>query len=285
MAKQKWVMIKPGTVIHGVGWKRKDKTHVFTESDTKLRYSVEYDCTFKKLPNGDLKYDWILLFQGDWWLFENSNAAFTEVKIPALKKEFRTLAVRGSEWEFEKDWTFNGWVDNGTVEHTIPAGTRVKIIDDKMRLAWYSPQEKCIVSEISPGLEPFAEREYFTKNIMKDAKVYIPAREASGYLKLVKAGKTKTYWKMEDSKGNAFVDKRFANLGNLKSSLRVRFNLVKYDPNEPDEYIPEWIIYDESDPPDVSKGVFAIQYDHATDKEIKREDMKPFLSMAILSSP
>ncbi len=279
MAKHKWVMIKPGTVIKQLYWRNERKTHTLTEDETRLRQYVE-----ETYISGGT-YDWGVTYQGNTWVFENSKTAFTEVKIPPLKKEFVTLAVKGSEWEFERDWTFSGWVDHGQVEHTIPAGTRVKIIDQKMRLAWYSPQEKCIVAELAPGLEVFAERQYFTRNIMENAVVHLPAREASQYMKLVTAGKTKTYWKMEDSEGKAFVDKRFATLGNLKSSLRVRFALVKEaeDATE-DEYIPEWVQYDDYDRPDTSKGVYAVHYDHATNKELAREDMSTFIAMSILKS-
>ncbi len=279
MAKHKWVMIKPGTVIKQSYWRNERKTHTLTEDETKLRHCVE-----ETYVSGGT-YDWGMLYKGNTWLFENSKTAFTEIKIPSLKKEFVTLAVKGSEWEFERDWTFNGWVDKGEVEHTIPAGTRVKIIDQKMRLAWYHPQEKCIVAELAPGLEVFAERQYFTGNIMENAVVHIPAREASQYLKLVNAGKPKTYWKMEDNNGNAFVDKRFATLGNLKSSLRVRFGLVKEaeDATE-DEYIPEWVQFDEYDRPDREKGIWAVHYDHATDKELDREDMIPYVFLATLKA-
>ena len=282
MPKQKWVMIKSGTVIRGNTWDTKGKTHTFSELDTRLRYLVEYDCTFEETPNGGLKYDWRLTYQGRWWSFENSKTAFTEVKIPALKKEFVSLAVKGSEWEFERDWTFNGWIDDGLTEYTIPAGTQVKIKDNKMRLAWYSPQERCIVAEPAPGLEIFETGSYTGGRDIKGA--FIPAREASGYLKLITPGKTKTYWKMEDAEGKPFVDKRFATLANLKSSLRVRFNLVKDNTNGPDEYVPDWVTYDDYDRPDTSKGVFAVEYDHATKQEIKREDMSKFLVISFLKS-
>ncbi len=276
MAKHKWVMIKPGTVINGTGWQHRGKKHTFTDADTKLRYSVSEDYC-------DGAEQWVVNYKGNSWTFEDIKNAFAEVKIPSLKKEFVTLAVKGSEWEFDQDWTFNGWVDRGEVEHTIPAGTRVKIIDQKMRMAWYSPQEKCIVAELAPGLEVFAERQYFTGNIMENAVVHIPAREASQYLKLVTAGKSKTYWKMEDSDGNTWVDKRFATLGNLKSSLRVRFGLVK-DSDDPDEAAPYWVQHDGYDKPDTEKGVFAVHYDHATDTLIERQDMSKFLVISFLKA-
>ena len=282
MPKQKWVMIKPGAVIRGITRDTKGKTHTFSELDTKIRYSVEYEYIFGERPDGVPKYEWRVAYQGRWWIFENSKTAFTEVKIPALKKEFVSLAVKGSEWEFERDWTFNGWVDTGRTEHTIPAGTRVKIKDNKMRLAWFSPQEKCIVAEPAPGLEIFETSSYTGGRVIVGA--FIPAREASGYLKLITPGTTKTYWKMEDSEGKPFVDKRFATLANLKSSLRIRFNLVKENPNNSDEYIPEWVTWDGYDRPDTSKGVFAVQYDHATNREIKREDMSRYLVMSFLKA-
>lgn len=276
MSKTKWAMIKPGTVVHGTGLRNEGKTHTFTDADTKLRYNV-----YEEYHKGG--YVWAVTYNGYTWRFENIKTSFTEVKIPAMKKEFVTLAVKGSEWEFERDWTFNGWVDDGTKEHTVPAGTRVKIIDQKMRLAWHKPQEKCIVAEMAQGLEIFAQHTYTGSRMIRGA--FIPAKEASAYLKLILAGKAKTYWKMEDSEGNAWVDKRFATLGNLKSSLRVRFALVKdtFDADE-DERIPEWVQFDGYKRPDTSKGVFAVHYDHATDQEISREDMSRFLVISFLKA-
>lgn len=151
-----------------------------------------------------------------------------------------------------------------------------------MRLAWYSPQEKCIVAEVTPGLEVFATSAYISGRGSVNG-AFIPAKEASAYLKLVTAGKTKTYWKIEDSEGKAFVDKRFANLGNLKSSLRVRFGLVQ-EKDTAGEYIPYWVQYDGYNRPDTSKGIFAVEYDHATDKELRREDMQEFLFISIIKS-
>lgn len=283
MIKSKLVMIKPGTVIHGIGWRHEGETHTFTAADTQLRYFVQYDWTIRKNASGDLEYDWVVNYQGNSWRFENSKTAFTEIKIPAMKKEFVTLAVKGSEWEFERDWTFNGWVDYGMKQHTIPAGTRVKITDNKMRLAWYTPQEKCIVAELAPGLEVFAASSYTSGRTIAGA--FIPAKEASGYLKLVTAGKTKTYWKIEDNAGNAFVDKRYADLGNVKSSLRVRFGLVQEKPDATDdEYIPEWVQYDGYDRPDTDNGVWAVQYDHATGAVLEKQDMSKFLTISFLKS-
>ena len=276
MAKSKWAMIKPGTVVHGTGWRNEGKTHTFTDADTKLRYNV-----YEEYHKGG--YVWAVTYNEHTWRFENSKTAFTEVKIPAMKKEFVTLAVKGSEWEFERDWTFNGWVDDGTKEHTVPAGTRVKIIDQKMRLAWYKPQEKCIVAEMAKGLEIFAERTYTGGRMIRGA--FIPAKEASQYLKLISAGKAKTYWKIEDNEGNAFVDKRFANLGNVKASLRVRYGLVKEaEDATDDDYIPEWVQYDEYEKPNRERGIWAVHYDHATDKELDREDMVPYVFLAALKA-
>jgi hypothetical protein len=276
MAKTKWAMIKPGTVVHGMGWKNEGKTHTFTEADTKLRYSV-----YEEYHKGG--YVWAVTYNEHTWRFENSKTAFTDVKIPAMKKEFVTLAVKDSEWEFERDWTFNGWVDDGTKEHTVPAGTRVKIIDQKMRLAWYKPQEKCIVAEMSKGLEIFAERTYTGGRMIRGA--FIPAKEASQYLKLISAGKAKTYWKIEDNEGNAFVDKRFANLGNVKASLRVRYGLVKEaEDATDDEYIPEWVQYGEYEKPNRERGIWAVHYDHATNKELDREDMISYVFLAALKA-
>jgi hypothetical protein len=285
----KWVMLKPGTQAVAINYNTRGTVYTFTEEDCQYRYHVTYAPTWNggSPANNDESPDWHVYHNGESWLLKDSKNAFaSEVKIPTLKKEFVTLAVKGSEWEFTQDWTFNGYVNlfgkGNNQFHTIPAGTRVKIVDNKMRMAWYSPQEKCIVAELAPGLEVFADRQYFTGNIIENAPVHIPAREASQYLKLVKAGKAKTYWKMEDSQGNAWVNKRFATLGNLKSSLRVRFGLVRGQGYDDDA--PEWVQFDGYERPDTSKGVFAVHYDHATDAEIERQDMSKFLVVSFLKA-
>lgn len=272
----KWVKVNPGTVLLGTGWRHKGQTYTIVDADTDIRYCVSEEYV------GDGNYEWCINYQGNIWRFKNIKGAFTEIKIPAMKKEFVTLAVKGSEWEFERDWSFNGWVRDSGKTYTVPAGTRVKIIDSKMRLSWYAPQEKCIVCEIGPGLEMFSASSYVASTMIVGA--FLPAKEVSGYLKLVTAGKAKTYWKMENSEGTAFVDKRFANIGNLKSSLRVRFGLVQPKSDDEDACPPEWTTWDGYERPDTDKGVWAVQYDHATDTVLERQDMSKFLTITFLKA-
>lgn len=283
----KWVYLKPGTtgsiLRHGQG----KKAYTFTEADCRYRfYAQQYPTWNGGSPaNNPPTVRWHVYHNGEyWWLDDGKAAVAKELKIPSLKKEFVTLAVKGSEWEFERDWTFSGYVElfakNNMVEHTIPAGTRVKIIDNKMRMGWYAPMEKCIVAELTPELSMFAYRTYTNGKDVEGA--FIPAKEASQYLKLVTAGKAKTYWKIEDNEGKAFVDKRFTTLASIKSSLRFRYNLVNTD--DLDSGLPEWAGYENYEKPDKEKGIWAVHYDHATDKELDREDMIPYVFLATLKA-
>lgn len=286
MAKHKWVMIKPGTVVHGTGWKNEGNTHTFTDEESKIRYCLSEQYTSLQGRGQDLGYYWVVIHKGNSWVINDIKTSTVEIKIPPMKKEFVTLAVKNSEWEFERDWTFNGWGNDRDAVYTIPAGTRIKLVDDKLRLEWYNSTEKCLICEPDPAVSMFHVQNYvrgggYAKIVTHAA---IPAKEASNYLKLVTAGKVKTYWKMEDSEGNAFVDKRFATLGNLKSSLRVRFGLVKEDRNNEDESAPYWIAYDGFKRPDTDKGVFAVEYEHATNKELTRQDMSKFLVVSFLKA-
>ena len=118
----------------------------------------------------------------------------------------------------------------------------------------------------------------------KNPSRFIPAKEVSQYLKLVTPGKIKTYWRMETADGELHVKKNFATLSALKASVRVRFNLHKSQ--DEDAYTPEWLENDSGwmKRPDHTKGVWAVQYDHATKKEVAREDLLGMVIAAALST-
>ena len=63
MSKTKWAMIKPGTVIHGTGWRNEGNTHTFTDADTKLRYCVSRENDYRV---GEV---WAVVYQGNTWRF------------------------------------------------------------------------------------------------------------------------------------------------------------------------------------------------------------------------
>ena len=107
----------------------------------------------------------------------------------------------------------------------------------------------------------------------------------SHYLKLVKAGKVKTYWTIEHSDGSKITTKKFENIGRVKSSCRVRFKLVKESGND-DTDPPQWLVESSqfAVTPDASKGLWAVHYDAATKTEIEREDLSSYLMMAVLSN-
>jgi hypothetical protein len=289
MLKKKpfWAMIKPGTVIEGRWQRNQGKQVTLGEQDTQYRYYVEYcechDTSYSKASDSH----WYTTFQGNDYKIIDAQSALIEIKIPTLSKDFASQCVRGSVWEFETEWRFTGYVDSKQIKHVIPAGTMVKVVDQKMRLAWYSPQEKCIVAELSPGLEVFAEREYFTGNIMKNAVCHLPAREAHVHLKLVTAGKEKTYWMVENNAGTRLLTKRYDNLGNVKASLRMRGGLIRSDSNlDCDDQPPEWIADHDNEwgsslPMD--NGVWAVQYRHSDNVSLAREDMLEYMTIAKLS--
>lgn len=283
MLKKKsfWAMVKPGTVLIGTGWKLHGTTVVLKDTDTKFRYHITYQvCTYPAI-----RYDWGLIYDGNTYIIEKPEETLTEVKIPTLSKEFQTLCVKGSEWEFETEWRFSGYVDYKQVEHVVPAGTTFKVTDKKMRLQWYSPMEKCIVADAAPGLEPLFMADWGTENY----QAYIPAREAHVHLKLVTAGKEKTYWVVEDNLGEKILTKRYGNLGNVKAALRVRGGLVRSDSSLGwDDQAPEWIVDGGNewgtDAMPLDNGVWAVHYRHADNFELAREDMLEYMTMAKLSA-
>jgi hypothetical protein len=281
--KDKWVMFKPGTVLFQRKYGKDDVRHTLTEEDCKVRYWVIHAPTWNhgSPANNPPTPDWHVNHDGEIWnIVDSANAFVSEVKVAPLKKEFTSFAVKDSVWEFERDWTFNGYVNlfakGNQVVYTVPAGTRVRVVDNKMRMAWYRPDERCIVAEMAPGLEMFELLDYDKGKTF----AYIPAREASAYLKLVTPGKAKTYWMIENEVGEPLVKKRYANLGNVKAAVRVRGGMV----NEID--VSHWIgtaniLGSEYFPTD--KGVVAVQYDHATKVEVHREDLLEYMTMAKLS--
>jgi hypothetical protein len=292
MLKKKsfWAMIKPGTVLEGKYKDNRGKQITLTAEETQYRYFVEYAVYHDTNWSRASESHWHTTYEGNEFKIVDPEAALTEVKLPTLSKDFVSQCVKGSVWEFETEWRFTGYVNSEQVEHVVPAGTVVKVIDQKMRLAWYSPQEKCIVAELSPGLEVFAERQFFTGNIMDGAVCYVPAREAHVHLKLATAGKRKVYWLVEDNDGNKLLTKRYNNLGNVKASLRMRGGLVKINDDDDnwDNQPPEWVAGGENEwgtaKLPLDKGVWAAQYDHATNTLITREDMLEYMTMAKLSA-
>lgn len=207
-----------------------------------------------------------------------------KVKIPPMSREFLSLAVKDSVWEFERDWTFQGY-DGSTKKYTVPAGTQITIADNKMKVHYfgdYHHSEKAFRIKNEPTLAAAFQTKFWNST---EIEVWVPAKEASGYLKLVKAGKTKTYWKLLKSDGSALTNKNFANLGNAKSSARYHFGMIKSD-DDPNNYADQpdyWVAsgdYNDFEKADLSEGVIAVQYDHATKTEIAREDLSLWLVMS-----
>ena len=269
MGDTTWIKMLPGNVLKGEDAINKDKQIKISKPCRMLLYTSSCDKTRKYvyfMRQGIMVYRWTV----------EPNNTYEVLKFPSLSREFTSLAVKGSVWEFERDWVFQGYDATAKI-YTIPAGTRITIANDKMMMGCgynYHVEEKHLQIEQNPAFNMFGGR-------------VVPAREVAAYLKLVKPGKVKTYWRLEKEDGTQHVKKNFASLSAVKASVRVRFGLVKvnYD-NEDSAYVPEWLDNSDGwmDKPDHQKGVWAVQYDHATKKEIAREDLKSMVIMAVLST-
>lgn len=203
------------------------------------------------------------------------------IVLPPVPKSFRSAATKGSRWRFHSDWTFSGY-DGTLIEHTIPAGTEFVISKNKHEMArwgsWYTNtrsgicfDEKGLNVNLIPELQ-----DVFPKN--HHGESVLPMKEVAGYVELVEAGDVKTYWLMQNNDGNRIVDKRFKGLSNLKASLRVHGGLVNYQDGSNGDYVPEWLESDNQwSHQRFCNGVWAVQYDHATDAELKREDMLEYM--------
>jgi hypothetical protein len=261
MSDHVWIKVLPGNVLKGSDTINKDQQLKVSEPCRMLmeKYNDTRTVQF-------LKHDgWVTLR----WKLE-AHHIYEVLKFPPMTREFTSLAVKGSVWEFERDWIFQGY-DASPKIYTIKAGTKITIANNKMPLrGTYSHQEKYIEIVPDPIFEIFGNN-------------FIPAKEVSAYLKLVTAGKVKTYWRLEKADGTQWIKKNFGNLGNVKASIRVRFNLVK--PVD-DEYFPDHLdnSYGWMERPNMAEGVFAVQYNHASKKEIFREDMQSYIMTAVLSA-
>lgn len=213
------------------------------------------------------------------------------IMLKAAPKEFRTKATKGSTWRFTKDWTFAGY-DGTLVEHTIPAGTEFTIKNNKTPMVYFgytpygSPEVGLHWNEKGLEIEHNEFLAQFFKLSPYQNVQYLPMKEVSAYVELVSEGQRKVYWVIENSNGERIVDKRFKNLGNVKSSLRVRGGLVRIDETGSYDDQPDYWFEGDNEWGDnqFSNGVWAVQYDHGTDKEISREDMLEYMTIAKLSS-
>lgn len=293
-----WGKLQAGATVR-VGHYGDFEEHTVTETDAVRRMFKTYT-----QYDYDTPYPYVLLEEETtlyflWPLpngkYENARAKPEDVeliKMPSVPKSFRTAATKGSTWRFKEDWTFAGY-NNSFTEYTIPAGTEFTIADNKMPMVYFSRgywqgQNPCI------GFDEKAIR--IVKPIpnmseMFHSEEYLPLREVSAYVELVSEGQRKVYWLIENGDGERMVDKRFKNLGNVKSSLRVRGGLVRQDDdaanynysNQPDYWYEQDNEWDTAAFP-TQKGVWAVQYDHGTDEEISREDMLQYMTMAKLMS-
>lgn len=296
LAKQPyvWGTIKPGTVAvatlygYGVG-KIGTEEMTFPDGETVRRrfepQSVDtYDSVngeyFNDYDNLKLKFQVPGKFAGYGGGFALRPEDINIIKIKPMPKEFRSNATPGSVWRFKEDWTFAGY--SFANENTIPAGTEIKIVGKKMTMQTFASYEgeKGIEIADNPIIAQF-----FRKH---RGKLYLPAKEVWAYLELVTAGEQKTYWLVENKAGEKLLTKRYANIGNVKSAIRCRGGLVKSkfdETGKEEDYVPEWLEdgTEWMEQINMDDGMYAVEHDHATDKEIKREDMLEYFTFAKLT--
>jgi len=206
-------------------------------------------------------------------------------KLPTVSKEFRSAATAGSKWRFKEDWLVQGY--NG-FDYTIPAGTEFEISNNKMFVNLFKGAElKCIELKENPITSKAFGRCHAYQR--RNAKAFLPVQEIQPYIEQISEGAQRTYWLLEDDDGKKLNTKRFNNVGNVKASIRVRGNLIRptNTGDEDADYVPEWIdgTYGrDEDMYDHSNGMNAVKYDHATDKELERQDMLEYFTFAKLST-
>jgi hypothetical protein len=253
--------------------------HDWKNSGTPLFDTLSFHCTFRNTP----RTGWQDYGKGQEAFFHYDEIDF--VKFKPVPKSFRSIATKDSVWEFTEDWIIQGY--DGTDSKTVlPAGTEIKLSSSKMRQhrTCGSMYESCIAICDCPAL-----LNLFTTYDLSQFNNALPVREVWNKLELVSNGQQKVYWHIENTDGAKIVPKRYATVGNVKAALRVRGGLLtyEYDNNNDDTYVPEWVISDNewgTDTFPIDNGVWAVQYDHATDVELHREDMLEYMTMAKLKS-
>jgi len=265
--------LNPGAVLTCVGWRGEGKVITHNEGiDSRLCFKVDkYPFCMESSEWNDNNILLTLMYQDDEWYVNPKDV--TEIKIPAMKKEFRAQAVAGSVWRFTKDWVVDGYHDD-SVTHVIPKGTAFKIKDNKMSYHNFDTHEETclkihdsdVIGRIFPG--------------QRNVGCVLPAKEVAQYIELVSSGKTKTYWVVENNAGERLLQKRFKGLKNVEASIRVRVGIETNDGND-DIYIPEWL--SESDnymtKLQLDNGLWAVEYDYMSDKELQREDMLEYYTI------
>lgn len=262
-----FVKLKAGTVL-SYSHRDRQSTVTITEDMAKIRYSYEgLESSYKsddypQVSVGRCTYN-----------VTNPDCIAEKIKLPSIGKDTRAQITKNSEWVFTKDWVFSGydsfyWFDEKAVnkEYTIPAGTTIKIVKEKLKKSYFGLHELLSVEcEYNPALDMF-----------KDGKqILIPAQELFQYIELVSAQKTKTYWKLEESDGTAISTKRYSNMAAVKGAVRAKGGLVS---DAADTY---WLA--QSNELDFDRGVFAVEYDYMTDKEMQKVDMAPYLTISVLT--
>lgn len=184
------------------------------------------------------------------------------ITVSPVKKEFKTSAVKDSTWEFTDTVSLyihitkpdpvygKNYYEYISIERNFSKGTKLTVINNKMVIARFGLYRMLHLNVSING-----------------EKMLIPAGELSQYIKMITAGKTKTYWRLLDKENNQVTQKRFSDLGKVKASARVRRDLVENTG-------PDWL---DTSNPEIFNDWVAVQYDYSTDKELQREELKDWL--------
>lgn len=208
-----WILIPAGTPICNNNWPipKPYRTNDVLKEDTLARIRYIYD-------NPDYGVNVIGFRSGDITIAETS--PFAVHKWPTVTRDISNQITKGSIWETTQDTLVivGDWMKSKVI--TIPTGTKFEVTGK----SFIGGQEEKMVpiKAIAGGYENIGVRAFAS-------------------LKLVKEGVTKTYWKLLDKDDKPVTDKRFANLGNVKSSVRYHTGTIEYDYQDPDNSAPYWV--------------------------------------------
>lgn len=307
--KIQWITIHPGETIH-YPWQNKHGAARAAGSGamhlpdgcSKVAAHIPDNWTpdFWVINDGDIreKTD-LIVFDSQREPMIVKKGQYTKLKHAPLPKEMTSILTKGSKWKFDRDWVCQGYNGYVTADPTddvfvVPAGTEFTVTSNKIvsvsfrKVTGYQINgdfRGIPISTNSPVLES-ACKGYF-------GEVNLPT-EAHAYVSLVEAGKTKTFWKMEYDDGTPVKTKRYDTLSAVKASIRMHAGLVKTDGLTQEEYESygnsQWVVEVADNVAlynaiDLTRQMFAVKYDHATKKELEREDLSSYLTFAKISTP
>ena len=181
------------------------------------------------------------------------------VKISCPKEKSKQI-TKNSVWEVAGDEEIWMYVTEN-VEYPdifyskVPPKTKFTVTSKKGRFVlptWGNTNEKVVDAIMTT---PDGNSEYVIVGV-----------RFFGSLELVESGVEKFYWKLTDKNKVPIKTKRFANLGNVKSSVRTTQNFVRGDD------VPEWIDGAHRTPEETFDDWKAVKYD-SNDNEVEVVDL------------